>query len=191
MTGRIKSLDSVTASGVITAADGLMVGFYPSAVLAYDVPILAVGQVVSFDLEGGRRPKALNVCVQRAAPALKAQESRVGITRLRYVGFQQVGSIRSYLFEMFAPGEQRATFTVNADLTLFTRHHVGIQEGPVLCLRLLAAEPDLAGAAAQTSLGCSLTDREMLAHLASRPVPRAKHCPKRTPPASSATSRLA
>jgi hypothetical protein len=190
MTGIIKSLDSVSASGVITAEDGLIVSFCPSAMLAYDVPILAIGQVVSFDLEGGRCPKALNVCVRRAPQVLNAHEKRLEMTRLRYMGFEQVGSIRSYRFERFAPGEQKTTFTVNTDLALFTKHHVGIQEGPALCLHLLAAELDLAGAAARTLFQCSLTDREILAHLASRPVPRAKHGSKRALPVAGATSHV-
>jgi hypothetical protein len=63
-----------------------------------------------------------------------------------------------------------------------------MQEGPALCLHLLAVELDFADAAVRTSFQCSLTDREMLAHLASRPVPRTKHGPKRTLPASGATS---
>jgi cold shock CspA family protein len=191
MTGTIKCLDSASASGVITAADGVIVGFRRSAVLAYDVPILAVGQVVSFDLEGGRRPLALNVCVQRAPQSLNGQERRQEITRLRYMGFQQEGGIRSYRFELFVPGEARATFTVNTDLALFTKHHVGIQEGPGLCLHLLAAELDLAGAAAGTPFQYSLTDREMLAYLATRPVPRAKPGPKRGLPAPGAASHVA
>ncbi len=187
MTGTIKSVDSASASGVITAEDGLMVGFCPSSVPAYGVPILAIGQVVSFDLEGGRRPKALNVCVQPAPRDLTAPEKRQETTRLRYLGFEHRGNMRAYLFEGLTPGSEKRTFTVDADLTLFTRHHVGIQEGPALCLHLLAAELEVGGAAARTSSQCSLTDREMLAHLASRPVPRAKHGPKSTLPESGAT----
>ncbi|MEK7408443.1 MAG: hypothetical protein AAB225_25505 [Acidobacteriota bacterium] len=190
MTGVIKSLDSGSASGVIAAEDGLIVGFCPAAVLAYDVPILAIGQVVSFELEGGRCPQALNVCVQRAPQAVNTQERRLEFARLRYMGFEHRGSVRIYRFERLTPGEEKGTFTVDADLALFTRHHVGIQEGPALCLHLLAAELDVAGAAARTSFGCSLTDREMLAHLASRPVPRAKYGPKRTLPASGVTSHV-
>ena len=181
MTGTIKSLDPASAAGVITAADGLSVGFNTSAVMAYDLPVLAVGQVVSFDLEGGRRPEALNVCVQRAPQAWNGKERHLGITGLRYMGFQQEGGMRSYRFELFAPGEAKATFTVNTDLALFTKHHVGIQEGPGLCLHLLTAELGLASIAAGTPFQCSLTDREMLAYLATRPVPRAKRGAKTSP----------
>ena len=74
MTGTIKSLDVGSASGVITAEGGLSVGFSPSAVLAYDVPSLALGQVVSFDLEDGRSPKALNVLLQRPPQAVNGHK---------------------------------------------------------------------------------------------------------------------
>ncbi len=78
MTGTIKSLDVGSATGVITAEDGLIVGFCPSAVLQYDVPTLAIGQVVSFELEGGRCPKALNVCVQRPPHGVNGQRKAAG-----------------------------------------------------------------------------------------------------------------
>jgi hypothetical protein len=188
MTGTIKSLDLASASGVITIDDGLLVGFCPAAVLAYDVPGLAIGQVVSFDLDGGRCPKALNVCVQRKPQGLNGMEKRLEATRLRYLGFEHRGNIRAYLFEGLTPGAKKRTFAVDADLALFTRHHVSMQEGPALCLHLLAAELDFADAAVRTSCQCSLTDREMLAHLASRPVPRSKYGAKRTLAASGATA---
>ncbi len=188
MTGTIKSLDVASASGVITAEDGLIVGFCPSEVLAYDVATLAIGQVVSFDLEGGRCPKALNVCVQRKPQVLNARDRRFENTRLRYIGFEHKGNMRAYLFEGLEPGAEKRTFTVDADLALFTRHHVGMQEGPALCLHLLAAELDFAGESAWTLVQCSLTDREMLAYLASRPVPRARHSPKHAHHASGVAS---
>jgi cold shock CspA family protein len=190
MTGRIKSLDMANGSGVITAEDGLMVGFCPSAVLAYDIPTLAIGQAVSFDLDDGRCPKALNIYVQWASQAVDAKGRHLQITRLRYIGFEHRGNIRAYLFESLAPGTEKRKFTVNADLALFTRHHVGMQEGPALSLHLLVEELDAEGTAAQASFKCSLTDREMLAHVASRPAPRAKPGFKRAQPASGADSHI-
>ena len=191
MTGTIKSLDVPGASGVITAEDGLAVGFRSSAVPVFGGHSLAIGQLVSFVLEGGRcPPKALNIFVLPAPPAVNLPEKRLEITRLRYIGFEHTGNLRSYLFERLTPGAGKLTFTVDADVALFTRHHVGMQEGPALCLRLLASELDVAGAAAWTSFQSSLTDREMLAYLASRPVSRNKLGPKRTLPASGAASHL-
>jgi cold shock CspA family protein len=191
MTGTIKSYDLASSSGVITAEDGLAVGFCPSAVLAYDVPLLTIGQAVSFDLEAGKCPQALNVLVQRAPQAVSAQERRLDLARIRYLGFEHRGSVRVYRFERLVPGEAKRSFTVDADLTLFTKHHVGIQEGPALCLHLLAAELNLDSEAGQQASQCSLTDREMLVYLASRPAPRAKYGAKRTPPAAGPAAGLA
>lgn len=191
MTGTIKSYDLASSSGIITAADGSIVGFCPSAVLAYDLPLLAIGQAVSFDLETGRCPKALNVLVQRAPQAVSAQERRLELARLRYLGFEHRGSVRVYRFERLVPGEAKRSFTVDADLTLFTKHHVGIQEGPALCLHLLATELNLDSEAGQKASPCSLTDREMLVYLAGRPAPRAKYGAKRTPPAPGVAAVLA
>jgi cold shock CspA family protein len=190
MTGIIKSLDTTSASGVITAEDGLIVGFLLSAVLAYDLPVLVVGQVVSFDLEGGRHPKALNVYVQGPHPSINAQGGHLETARLRYIGFEHRGNMRAYMFERLSPGSEKRTFTVDADLTLFAKHHVRMQDGPALCLHFLAEELNVAGAAAWTSCQCSLTDREMLAHLASLPVARAKHGFKRAPHSPGAASHV-
>jgi len=191
MSGTIKSLDVGSASGVITAEGGLSVGFSPSAVPANDVPSLTLGQVVSFDLEDGEHPTALNVVlVQREPEAVNGRDKRLEITRLRYLGFEHKGNVRAYMFEEIAPGMEKRTFTVNADLTLFTRHHVGMQEGPALCLHLLAAELDVAGAAAGTAVQCSLSDREMLAYLSSRPARRNRLGSKRALAASASDSHV-
>jgi hypothetical protein len=52
---------------------------------------------------------------------------------------------------------------VTVDMALFAKQHVGIQDGPALCLRLVTAEE-------WPPKQRSLTDEEMLAHLARRPV---------------------
>ena len=148
MTGTIKSLGGATESGFITTENGLNVGFCPTSVLAYDAASLAVGQLVSFDLESGRYLKALNVSVQRARDASDMEQKRLEVTRLRYMGFEQHGSVRAYRFERLTPGSDKRTFTVEADMALFARHHVGIQEGPALCLHLLVADLEAAGAPA-------------------------------------------
>lgn len=188
MTGRIKMLSGENASGFIKAENGLSVHFDSSAVLAYDAIRLAVGQLVTFDLEGGNCTKAVNVCVQRQHPVPHAEEKRLESIRLRYMGFEQSESIRAYRFERISAGTETKTFIVTTDLALFRKHHVGIQEGPALCLHLLTGELNAADAAHRPPSQCSLTDRDMLAHLASRPVPRTKPGPKRMPHASAATS---
>lgn len=191
MTGKIKSFSNESTSGLITAEDGLSLFFRSSEVLAYDTTCLAVGQLVTFDVEGGSCPRAVNVCVRRQHQVPPAPEKRPGSTQFRYLGFDQAGSIRSYRFDGRSADDQTNTFVVLVDLALFTKHHVGIQEGPALCLRLLSAETGGAGKTIPRAFECRLTDKDMLAHLASRPVPGARRGPKRTPHTPSAAAHHA
>lgn len=171
MTGKITRLG--IDSGFIHAEGGRSVPFDLSAVLTYDVAGLAVDQSVTFDVGRGSHAKAVNVVVQKHSQASGAPDKRHEQHWFRYMGFEHLGNSRAYRFEHQVPGEPRETFTVTADVALFTRHRIGIQEGPALCLRHLAVILEAAGAAAQRpQVECSLTDLEMLAHLARRPVPK-------------------
>ena len=169
MTGTIAVFNQASSSGLISTDDGLRIHFDATGVLAYDVVNLAVGRLVTFDLLPGRNPEANNVCVER----LRVPGSKGGCHEalpLRYMGFEQSGSVRAYRFVRTQLGEARATVVVKADMALFTKHHVGIQEGPNLCLHLLAAALD-AGGVALASPPYTLSDTEMLFYLANRPVP--------------------
>lgn len=183
MTGKIKSLSAGSASGSITAEDGVTVYFHSSGVLAYDIASLSVGQLVAFDVEGGGCPRATNVYVLRPHPVADAPAKRQPILQLRYMGFDQTESIRAYRFQRAAPGEATKTFIVTTDLALFRKHRVGIQEGPALCLQTLAAHLAVADSIPRPPLPCALTDQDMLAHLASRPAPakRSRHKPPPRP----------
>jgi hypothetical protein len=59
--------------------------------------------------------------------------------QLRYIGFDQAKNIREYRFESVAEGVTQH-FLVSADLALFAQYHVGLQEGPALCLKRLSAD---------------------------------------------------
>lgn len=181
MTGRITSLSSGGESGFIAGEDGQTVYFEKRRVMEYDIMALAVGQVVSFDLEAGARPKAINICVQKPRRPAAAESRHPETNRLRYLGFEQREKVRAYRFERLTPGEESRTFFVTIDLALFRKHGIGMQEGPALCLRALKAEIEGAEAAGRAPVDCSLTDREMLAHLASRPVPAPRPHHKRPP----------
>jgi cold shock CspA family protein len=181
MTGRIKSLGDAGTSGFITAENGHSVHFESSAVLAYDVTCLAVGQTVSFELESGSHPKAFNVCVQRPHSAPRAPVKHPESFHLRYTGFEQTGNIRVYRFERLSTGEETQAFLVTTDLALFMKHHVGIQEGPTLCLHVLTADLTGTDPTRQAPLRRALTDLDMLAHVASRPAPGSKGRHKTAP----------
>jgi len=187
MTGRIKNLSAGSGAGFIESENGLKFHFDSGAVLAYDVTYLAVGQLVTFDLESGGSPKAVNICLQRSHAAPHPEGKRKETT-LRYVGFDQAKAIRTYRFERTSMGEETETFAVTTDMALFTKHRIGIQEGPALCLHVLMIGLD--GAAVNAPrLACSLTEQHMLTYLASKPVPGARQHHKRIPrPAAAAAA---
>ncbi len=171
MTGTIENIG--VESGVIRTETLHNIRFDLSAVLAYDRAELTVGQAVTFDLQGGHHSMAINVVVQRRSVG-------TSIGWLRYVGFEQRGCIREYRFEQIIPGEKTKAFRVTADVGLFARHHVGCQEGPALCLRLLKEVMDTPDAPEQSGWRGSLSDQHMLAHLARRPAPKRPTRPERS-----------
>ena len=96
--------------------------------------------------------------------------------------------MRTYRFEQLEPGQDTSTFTITADLALFAKHRVGIQDGPALCLHLIAAEIDRSGATLGAQWNRRLSDEDMVAHLASRPAPRERPRPRRFPHHMSASA---
>jgi len=186
MTGRIKNLTAGSDSGFIEAENGLRFHFDSCAVLAYDMTYLAVGQLVTFDLEAGGNPKAVNICLQRSHQAVHTEGKRKETT-VRYVGFDQTKGLRTYRFERTSVGEETETFAVTTDMALFTKHHIGIQEGPGLCLHLLTTGEDAVGAASGPEVKRSLTEQHMLTYLASKPVPGSRPHHKRVARAATAT----
>src|SRR5438105_12744263 len=59
---------------------------------------------------------------------------------LRYMGFEQRQSTRVYKFDSIVKGEPTIHLAITADLTLFHKYQIGIQEGPGLCAEKLAAD---------------------------------------------------
>ena len=59
---------------------------------------------------------------------------------LRYLGFSQLQNARAYRFDVTETGQAKRQLVVTVDLGLFRMHHVGIQEGPNLCAKKLAAD---------------------------------------------------
>ena len=94
--------------------------------------------------------------------------------QLQYIGFEQVNNTREYIFHGIAHGEETKVFRVITDLELFRRNHVGMQEGPAMCLRILTTDLESPEPPQQPSLRHALTDQDMLAYLLSRGVSTAK-----------------
>ncbi len=141
MIGRISVLGTATLFGIIKADNGLSVRFDHAAVMAYDVTGLALDQLVSFDIENGSHPKAINVCVRKEHAAPVRDESRHDPVRLRFMGFEQKGMARDYRFDQVSTVGDTIHLQVLIAMTLFTKFHVGIQDGPALCLHVLNNAP--------------------------------------------------
>lgn len=165
MNGKITVFSRKGSSGAIQSDEGGRFCFDVAAVLAYDVAGLGVGQVVSFEPDGGSPPKAINVSVLPPASIHYSDDRYKEMRRLRYLGFDQQKNLRTYRFERFAPGELTEHFLVVTDVVLLGRHNVKLQEGPALCLHLLAhaSGPEQAGPQSPYSV----TEQHMLAFLAS------------------------
>jgi hypothetical protein len=72
MRGRIQALNAGRSEGVIQADSGDSIHFEFSAVLAYDVAFLAVGRLVTFDLDGRDGSSVVNICLHRTQPSVDA-----------------------------------------------------------------------------------------------------------------------
>jgi hypothetical protein len=132
------------------------------------------------------RPAARNSPARQQAAPGPAEGLPAG-TYLQYVGFDQAGSVREYRFRRISRGETPKEFVVDAALPLFAKHHVAIQEGPAMCLRILLQQWAAPGAPAAPTQR-SLSESDMLAHLASRPPRKAKGGAKREWHFSAATA---
>lgn len=60
--------------------------------------------------------------------------------QFHYNGFTQLDEIREFIFHGVCLGQERKIILVTADLSIFRKYNVGLQEGPLLCLRKLSLE---------------------------------------------------
>jgi len=101
---------------------------------------------------------------------------------LRYAGFEQTGSVRTYLFDHVVIGQKSTKMVVSAEIPLFLKYHVSIQDGPALCLHVLSSAVSNLEAANPIGPSCELTEDDIIAYLASKPKPPEKG--KREKPAT-------
>ena len=96
---------------------------------------------------------------------------------VRYLGFEQQQSARSYLFDVVEQGQRAKRFIVTADLSLLHTHGVGIQEGPALSASKLVAdlENNFAGAH-------ELTAEDLLSYVNARSLAEARRAEMRKAP---------
>jgi cold shock CspA family protein len=170
MIGRIKNLSATNRSGFIQAENGQTVYFAGSAVWEHDFPLLTVGQAVSFELQSGHWPKAANVHLFEDRHPSRAQEKTHESMQLRYVGFDQSGFVRTFRFHGIVSGEQTRDYIVTGDVRLFQKYHVGIQEGPALCVQVLLAQLGLSPEVKSQAANAVLSEKDFATLVASRTV---------------------
>ena len=170
MIGRIKNLSATSRSGFIQAENGQTVYFTSAAVWEHDFPFLTVGQAVSFELQGGHWPKATNVHLFENHHATRVPEKPREPMQLRYVGFDQAGFVRTFRFQAVVSGEQTRDYTVTADVRLFQKYHIGIQEGPSLCTQILLTKLGSPLNPQSQALAPVLNEQDLIALVASRTV---------------------
>lgn len=136
MTGRITGLAANTRTGTIRGEDGSQFVFCGAAVLG-NFDSLDIGHRVSFVFERGGSFTALNVFGEpvRIGSSGKHGES----PDLRYTGFHQTENVRTYSFAEVT-SRHSAQHCVTVDVALLLKHHIGVQEGPALCLGKLITD---------------------------------------------------
>jgi hypothetical protein len=59
------------------------------------------------------------------------------IVHFAYQGFTQNGNQRCYSFNAVEDHKPTAIYAISVDLSLFAKHHVSLQNGPMFCLKIL------------------------------------------------------
>jgi cold shock CspA family protein len=187
MTGKIKTLSAGCASGYIKAASGVTVFFHRSVIQPKETAALAIGQDVTFDIQEGHPPTAINLFLREKKRMSEGEKRRLAAVQIRYLGFDQKGSSRCYKFQGISAGDHAISCVISTDLALFAKHNIGIQDGPVLCLEILGAERQAAGVDWRPPSSRFLTDQDMLAHLARQPARAPRFRPRKVVAGPTAT----
>jgi hypothetical protein len=173
MLGTITRFSKLTTRGAIRSEHGENFDFDLAGVLTYDVAALAQGKFVHFEAALRGPSKAINVSLEPPAAVHPGADRFKEITQLRYVGFRHLDNLRHFRFERITPGGPTQCFEVAANLASFYAMRIALQEGPVLCMRVIAAELE-AGRKWEDLACCPLTEQHMRDYLASRPAPGSK-----------------
>jgi hypothetical protein len=101
-------------------------------------------------------------------------------------GYCQNENIRRYSFQGIATGGRRTDWNVGVDLTMLQRHGIPLQEAPLLCSVLLAAQ-----SAQDEGQSLMITESEMRARAEQRARERMESQNKRKPAAPPSTQTQA
>jgi hypothetical protein len=102
--------------------------------------------------------------------------------QLMYVGFEQARNVREYTFHGIARGEETRVFVVSTDMALFLEWHLGIQEGPMMCLRALAAKLEALDPSQSPPLRHTINEQDVRTYLSSARLSGGKKAGNKRPP---------
>ena len=94
--------------------------------------------------------------------------------QFQYNGFIQLDEVREFIFHGVCSGQATKIILVTADLSIFRKYHVGLQEGPLLCLRKLSLESATLASNSQSLLQRKLCEEDICAFAADRENQRTK-----------------
>ena len=98
---------------------------------------------------------------------------------LRYDGFTQSDDVREFIFRDVGSGKEAKTIFVTVLLPLFRKYHIGLQEGPLLCLQKLSPESADLASTPQSVLRRELCEDEIRAFAVDRQHPSEKKSARR------------
>jgi hypothetical protein len=90
---------------------------------------------------------------------------------LRYSGFDQKENTRHYIFRRSLRGEMGMRVVVSAEMFLFRKYQIRVQDGPAFCLHTLMLDNEGLEPSLKELPPRVLTDQDAVAYLASLPVP--------------------
>jgi|SRR5258705_13065561 len=93
---------------------------------------------------------------------------------IRYMGFEQQKNARSYRFDVVVKGQPNRRCVVTADLALFLRNRVALQDGPTLSATKLNADLE-----SNREGDHELTDQDLRLHTEERRLAEAARVEKR------------
>jgi len=100
--------------------------------------------------------------------------------QIKYNGFTQLDNVREFIFHCVSPRQENKIIVVTADLSLFRKYHLGLQEGPLLCLRKLICECDALSSVEQLSHR-ELSEADLCSFAAGLECQRKKRVHRRSP----------
>jgi|SRR5271169_6222195 hypothetical protein len=114
---------------------------------------------------------ATNATVTKEPQLVGERRGTGAMSSLRYSGFDQRDNTRYYVFQYCVPGVKARPVVISAEIPLLVEHHVRIQDGPALCLHTLMLEIQGIDSSQTGAPPRVLTAQDLVAYLASLPVP--------------------